>query len=152
MSTTLAKPRIRSAPAKSPLLTLREDMNELMARFWEGEQNELFASTFSPAADLSETDKQFELRMDLPGMQANEIDVQVHGNTVTLSGARKEEKSEKGKMFHRLERHSGVFARTITLPCHVKEQEVTAEYAGGVLTVTLPKCEQRRAHRVEVKG
>jgi HSP20 family protein len=152
MSTTLAKPRARGATAKNPLLRLRQEIDALMARFEETDQNELFPCSFTPTLDLSETADAFELRMDIPGVQASEIDVQVHGNTVTLSGARGEEKSEEGKTFHRLERHCGTFSRTVTLPSQVKAAEVTATYASGVLTVSLPKCDQEHPRRIEVKA
>lgn len=105
-----------------------------------------------PKVDLVETDNAYEASVDLPGMQAKDIDVQVHGNTITISGTRKEEKSEKGRTFHYSERRSGSFARTLTLPCAVKEDEVAAEYTEGVLKVVLPKCEQERARRVSVKS
>lgn len=152
MSMTLAKPRVRTISAKPPLLMLRGEMDEWIARYWEGEQNQLFSRSFAPTLDLSETDERFELQMDIPGMQASDIEVQVHGNTVTLSGSRKEEKSDQGKTFHRLERRTGAFSRTISLPCEVSEEKVTAEYAEGVLTVRLPKCDPPRARRVEVQG
>jgi HSP20 family protein len=101
---------------------------------------------------LSESDNAFEIRVDIPGMEAKDIDVQVHGNTVTLSGQRKEEKEEKGKTFHRIERRSGSFSRTLTLPCAVNEDEVAADYTQGVLNVKLPKCEEAQSKRIAVKG
>jgi HSP20 family protein len=85
-------------------------------------------------------------------MDAKDINVQVHGNAVTISGERKEEKEEKGKTFHRMERRSGSFARTLTLPCEVNEDEVAAEYVQGVLMLTLPKCETAKVKKVAVKG
>jgi HSP20 family protein len=127
-------------------------MDDLMARFWDGEEQGWFASPFVPAADLIEGDNAYEIRLDIPGFEAKDIDVQVHGNSVTLSGQRKEEKEEKGKTYHRLERRSGSFSRTITLPCKVAEDEVAAEYIQGVLTVKLPKCEEAQSKKINVKG
>jgi HSP20 family protein len=69
-----------------------------------------------------------------------------------LSGQRKEEKEEKGKTYHRLERRTGSFSRMLTLPCEVNADEVAAEYAQGVLTVKLPKCEEAKSKKVAVKG
>ena len=85
-----------------------------------------------PALDLSETDTAIEVRMDLPGITAKDIDIQVSGNVLTVSGQRKEEKEEKGKTFHRVERRYGSFSRSVTLPCAVEESEVAAEYHDGV--------------------
>ena len=94
----------------------------------------------------------FEVRMDVPAMNANDFNIQVNGNTVTIGGERKEEKEEKGKTWHRLERHTGKFARTVTLPCNVNENEVAAEYNGGVFTVKLPKATNAIPKKVAVKG
>lgn len=71
---------------------------------------------FAPALDVAEKDNCFELHMDIPGMETKDIDIQVQGNTVTVTGSRKEEKEEKGKTFYRIERLSGSFSRTVTLP------------------------------------
>jgi HSP20 family protein len=152
MSTAVAKPRPQNITPRSPFTAFRQEMEELMSRFWEGAATDLSTGTFSPTLDLSETDNAYEVRMDVPGMEAKDIDVQVHGNVVTLSGSRKEERTEKGKTFHRMERRTGAFSRTLTLPCSIKEDEVAAEYTGGVLTVALPKCEKERARRISVKG
>lgn len=153
MTTKQLTPRTtKPAATRSPLTALRQEMDDLMARFWNGNQEEWFSTPFVPAADLAESDNALEIRMDIPGFEAKDIDVQVEGNVVTLSGQRKEEKEEKGKMFHRVERRSGSFSRTLTLPCNVNEDEVAAEYTQGVLTVKLPKCENSPAKKISVKG
>lgn len=156
MSTTIAKSRPQApvaAPSQNPLSMLRQEMDDLIARFWNGEQEKgWFAGPFAPSADLVEEANAFEVRMDLPGMEAKDIDVQVHGNTVTISGQRKEEKDERGKTFRRVERRSGSFSRTLSLPCNVNEGEVAADYTKGVLTVKLPKCDDAKVKKVSVKG
>lgn len=155
MSTTLTKPRVQtpSVTARSPLASLRQEFDDLIARFWDGEaEKNWFAGSFAPSIDLVEADNAFELRMDIPGMDAKDIDVQVHGNTVTVSGQRKEEKEEKGKTYHRVERRNGSFSRTLSLPCNVNDDEVAADYVKGVLTVKLPKSEDARSKKVAVKG
>jgi HSP20 family protein len=153
MSTKLVKSRTETpATNRSPLTILRQEMDDLISRFWDGDQEGWFATPFAPAADLVEGDNAFEIRMDVPGLEAKDIDVQVHGNTVTLSGQRKEEKEEKGKTYHRVERRSGSFSRTLTLPCAVNEDEVAAEYTQGVLSVKLPKCEEAKSKKIAVKG
>ena len=153
MSTTASKQRRCEAPtARNPFAMLRYEMDDLISRFWDGEKENWFAAPFTPSVDLTESTDAFEIRMDIPGLDAKDIDVQVHGNIVTLSGQRKEEKEEKGKTFHRLERRTGSFARTLTLPCEVNEAEVAAEYTQGVLTVKLPKCEEAKSKKVAVKG
>lgn len=153
MASVANKPKSEMATvSQSPIHSLRREMEELMNRFWDGGSQEMLASTYAPTLDLSETDNAYEVQVDVPGMQAKDIDVQVHGNVVTLSGSRKEEKTEKGRTFHRVERRSGSFSRTLSLPCDIKEDEVAAEYNNGVLRVVLPKCEKEQARRITVKG
>lgn len=148
-----AKPRVKSeSPRRDALSTIRDEMDDLLSRVWSGRDDGWFSGVFSPAADLAELDNAYQIRMDIPGMAAGDIDVQVHGNLVTISGERKEEKEEKGKTFHRIERRSGKFSRSMTLPCNVNENEVAADYSQGVLTVVLPKCEESKTTKVAVKG
>lgn len=74
--------------------------------------------------------------MDLPGIKSKDIDIQLNDNYLTISGQRaeeKEEKEERGRTYHRAERHSGSFSRSVTLPCEVGEDKVTAEFKDGVL-------------------
>ena len=90
--------------------------------------------------------------MDIPGMEAKDIDIQVNANVLTVSGERKEEREEKGKTYHRVERRVGAFSRSVTLPCPVKEDAVDAQYKNGILTIKLPKTEEAKARKITVKG
>jgi HSP20 family protein len=137
---------------RDPFATLREEMNDLRARFFGNGEEDWVAGTMVPALDVSETDTAIDVRMDVPGITAKDIDIQINGNLLTVSGERKEEKEEKGKTFHRIERSCGNFSRSVTLPCSVAESEVAAEYHDGVLTIKLPKKEESKAHKVKVKG
>ncbi len=137
---------------RDPFTALREEMNDLRSQLvGEGDEGWL-AGAMVPALDMSETDNAIDVRMDLPGIAAKDVDIQVNGNRLTVAGERKEEKEEKGKTFHRVERHYGNFSRTVTLPCAVNESEVAAEYKDGVLTIKLPKSEDSKAHKIKVKG
>jgi HSP20 family protein len=138
---------------RDPFRALQQEMDEMLSRFsydWNG--GELLTQAAAPSLDLSETDNALEIRMDLPGIKPEEVDIEISGNTVRISGERKEEKEEKGKAFHRIERMSGTFSRTVTLPCGIKEDKVTAECHDGVLTVTLPKTEEAKTHKIKVNG
>lgn len=128
--------------------SLRDEFQDLYERFWSenGEPGALI-----PAMDLSETDGSLQVRIDLPGIEAKEIDVQVRNSHLQVTGEHKEEKEEKGKSFHRIERHSGKISRSILLPCAVDESNIDAKFQNGVLTVTLPKAEQAKSKKVEVK-
>lgn len=154
MSLTLTqpKPRVTAEPAcRDAISTFRDEMDDLLCRLWNG-SGDWIAGVYSPATDLAETDNAYEIRIDMPGMTTRDFNVQVHGNTLTISGERKETRDEKGKTFHRVERRAGRFSRCLTLPCTVKEDEVAADYIQGVLTVVLPKCDASRSKKVDVKG
>jgi len=153
MSTALTprRPGTLSTWRRDPIAALRDEVNELRARLWSDDEEGWLAGTTVPSLDMTESDVALEIRMDVPGIKAKDIDIQLNGNTITISGQREEEKEEKGKTYHRIERRSGNFSRTLTLPCSVSQNEVAAEYRDGVLTVTLPKSEESRAHKVKVK-
>lgn len=105
----------------------------------------------APPLDLSENEKQIMLRMDLPGVDPKEIDIQVCDNCVTVSGEKKEEKDIQGDTYHRVERRSGKFSRSMMLPCAVEEDKVEAKYKDGVLRVTMPKTAEAKARHIAVK-
>jgi HSP20 family protein len=130
----------------------REGFDEMLGRFFGDARDSWWTGDIAAPVDLAETDNGFEVRMDMPGMAAKDFDIQVNGNVVTISGERKEETEEKGKTWHRVERRSGSFSRSVTLPCNINAHEVAADYTGGVLTVTLPKADEAKPRRVTVKG
>jgi HSP20 family protein len=150
----LASRRFGSLPSlwRDPFTSLQEEMNELRTRLLGNGGDGWFSGAMVPALDLSESNSSIEVRMDIPGMTAKDIDIQVSGNVLTVSGTREEEKLEKAKTFHRIERRYGDFSRSITLPCAVDEDKVAAEYRDGVLSIKLPKSEVAKAHKINVKG
>jgi HSP20 family protein len=137
---------------RDPFTTLRDEMNALRAQMWGDGDEGFFSGGLATNVDLSETDNSVEVRMDIPGVKAKDIDIQVNGQLLTVSAQREEEREEKGRTFHRIERQSGRYSRSLTLPCHVNESEVAAEYHDGVLSITLPKSEESKAHKIKVKG
>ena len=155
MATVPSKQRVTTTPSAvgfpEPFTAWRDEMNDLLARIWNGQDDRSGWLASRPALDVSETENAFEVRLDMPGMDPKDFDIQVQGNVVTLSGKREEKKEEKDKTYHRVERRSGSFSRTVNLPCEVNEDEVAAEYTQGVLSVSLPKAEESRAKRIVVK-
>jgi HSP20 family protein len=139
---------------RDPFRALQDEMDQVLSRFsegWTGEANGPGVSV--PRLDLSETDGEVQLTMDVPGMKPEEIDIEVTGQTVRIRGEHKEEKEEKGRTYHRIERRSGSVFRSVELPCAVKEDKVVAEYKDGVLKVTLPKSEEcKKSHKVKIKA
>jgi HSP20 family protein len=112
--------------------------------------------TFTPAADVYETDKTVELHLDMPGISPDAIDVKLEGNELTISAERKTEKTEndKDKGWVRRERFAGSFRRTFTLSDTLEGTTPEASYRHGVLVVTLPKREaaQPRSFKVKVEA
>lgn len=153
MSTAISTPGSRQMrPFFRPFETLRQEFDDLFGRLatdWDGKW---LTSEFKAACDLSETADAYQIRMDIPGIKPDDITVQVTGDTVHVSGERKEEKEEKGKTYHRVERRSGKFSEIVTLPGAVKDENVQAEFHDGVLTVTLPKTEASKTRTVKVKA
>jgi HSP20 family protein len=153
MSTAVAKrePRlVRPLFRRNPLATLRDEMQDLVSQVF-GEETEWPLGRLSPNLDVSETDQAIEVRLELPGIDPKDVDIQVSGNLLTVSGQRREEREEKGKTWHRTEIRTGSFSRTVTLPNAVKEDAAEARYRDGVLTITLPKTEEAKAHKIKVK-
>lgn len=133
----------------NPMTTVREEMEDLMTRAI-GEEGWPFGRV-APSLDVAETNGAVEVRLDVPGVEPKEIDIQLHGNMLTVGGHREEEKEEKEKTYHRVERRLGSFSRSITLPCPVKEEAIEAKYRDGVLTITMPKTEAAKGKKIEVK-
>lgn len=106
---------------------------------------------FAPAMDVHETEDAYVVEADVPGLQKDEIHIEVADNVLTIKGERKDEKEQKEKNYHRVERSFGSFARSVALPNGFDGGKVAAKFENGVLTVTLPKHEARKPRRVEVK-
>src|ERR1700730_17731774 len=94
---------------------------------------------WSPATDIIETENELILKVDLPDVHLNDIDVQVENQTLTIKGERHFERDDNNKGFHRIERSYGTFVRSFTVPSTVDTEKVAADYKNGVLTVRLPK-------------
>lgn len=106
---------------------------------------------FVPTADVVETKNAFEIKVDLPGMKPEEVHVEMKEGNLWITGTRNEEKEEKGKTFHRVERRHGEFRRVMALP-DVDGDKVAANYDNGVLKITAPKKEAAKSKHIEVKA
>lgn len=144
-------------PVSSSLSPLRE-MDEFFDRMfdlrrWMKAWPVAAEFEWRPATDVIETDKEIVLKAELPGVKKEDVSVEIEGNTLTIKGERKEEKEEKGKKMHRVERFYGSFMRSFTLPENVDAKAIAAEMKDGVLEVHLPKtaAPERKATKVEVK-
>ncbi|MGO9955086.1 MAG: Hsp20/alpha crystallin family protein [Solirubrobacteraceae bacterium] len=143
---------IRWEPARE-LGTLQTEMNRLFNTFFDAPttaHNGAGARAWIPAMDLVETDGDFVLRADLPGMSERDVHIELEDNVLTVSGERKAEHEERKEGYYRVERSSGTFRRTLTLPEGVDAQAIKASFDRGVLEVRVPKPEQRKPHKVEI--
>jgi HSP20 family protein len=105
-----------------------------------------------PAIDLAEDDKAVTVRVDVPGLDPKDVDVEVSGNMLSIRGRRDDEWEDKAHGVYRRERRSGSFARNITLPSYVDAEKIDARYDRGSLSITIPKIGDKARKRVEVKA
>jgi len=115
-----------------------------------GQEETMALADWAPAVDVIETDGEFQIRAELPGVEKDGVKLSVEDRILMITGRREQEKEEKGKRYHKVERAYGSFARSFTLPDTVDDQKLTAEFKNGVLTVRLPKSEKARPKSIEV--
>ena len=120
------------------------------ARGESGQEN-LTIADWVPSVDISETEEEFRIKVELPGLKNDDVKVSIHDGVLTIQGERKMEREEKNKKFHRVERAYGRFARSFTLPDNVDENTVSAKHEDGVLNVRLGKTEEAKPRTIEVK-
>ncbi|MCM8787378.1 MAG: Hsp20/alpha crystallin family protein [Candidatus Omnitrophica bacterium] len=106
--------------------------------------------SWKPSLDVSEDKDSLNIKVDLPGIRQQDIDVSISGNVLTIKGERKKEQETKEKNYHKLERFYGSFARSLTLPNYVDVNKVKASYKDGVLEITFPKTETAKAKQIKV--
>ena len=104
----------------------------------------LAMADWAPSVDVSETDKEYLVKAEIPGVNKDDVKVTVQDGMLTIRGERKMEKEEKGKKFHRIERSYGSFMRSFRVPEDADETKVKAEFKDGMMNVTLPKSEKAK--------
>ncbi len=130
-----------------------EDMLDRYSRFnWPMLSREAFSTTeWAPRVDITETDKEFTIKAELPEVKKEDVKVNIENGQLSISGERKQEKEEKGKKFHRIERSYGSFMRSFTLPENVDAANIKAAFKDGMLNLTLPKSAESKPRSTEVK-
>jgi HSP20 family protein len=134
------------------LSSLQTEMNRLFNAAFDTPASGAGSRRWTPAMDLVETDDQFVLRADLPGVAESDVKIELDDNVLTLSGERKAEHRENGEGFYRVERSFGSFSRTLTLPKGVDPEGVSAAFKQGVLEVRIPKPAQSKPRRIAIEG
>lgn len=117
----------------------------------QGTHEPIASGDWLPRVDIAETEGEFVVKAEIPEVKKEDVHVTVENGVITLKGERKQEKEEKGKKFHRVERYYGSFCRSFSLPENVDESRVKAEFKDGVLTVQLPKSAEAKPKALEVK-
>jgi len=143
---------IRWEPARE-MMTLREAMDRLF--------DDAFTRPFSlrdgwsvstPAIDMYQTDNEIVIKAAIPGMKADEVQINVTGELLTLKGEMKQEDEKQEKAWHVREQRWGAFERSIALPTEVVADKAKAEFENGILTITLPKAEAVKPKTITVKA
>jgi HSP20 family protein len=131
--------------------TLQDRMNRLFQQsYGDGREEALTTSTFAPPVDVYEDEHNVTLKIEVPGIDEKDLDIQVENNTLTVHGERKFENEEKEENYRRVERQYGSFTRSFTLPNTVNADEVKANYEKGVLKISLPKKPEAKPKQIKV--
>jgi len=144
---------IRWEPARE-LQTIQQEMNRLFGTFFDapvttGTGGEA-VRRWIPAMDLVERDEEFVLHADLPGVAEDDVSIELEENVLTISGTRHSRQEDRKEGFYRLERASGSFSRSLTLPDGVDPESIHASFDKGVLEVRIPKPEERKPRKVAI--
>ena len=143
---------IRWEPSRE-LDTIQQEMNRLFGTFFDnqvGVNATRGTRRWIPAMDLVEDEDHYVLRADLPGVSESDVNVELEDNVLTISGERHSEHEDKKEGYYRIERASGSFSRSLTLPEGVDPDSVHANFDKGVLEVSIPKPEERKPRRVAI--
>lgn len=133
------------------LEALQEDVNRLFQDTMARPRREAPASrVWAPPVDVAEDDDQIAVKVELPGMKKEDIDIELTGDTLTIRGERKFENEEKRDKYVRVERVYGRFQRSFTVGVPIKADELKAAYKDGILEITIPKAEEVKPKKVEV--
>ncbi|HEX4009883.1 MAG TPA: Hsp20/alpha crystallin family protein [Solirubrobacteraceae bacterium] len=142
---------IRWEPVRE-LGTIQSEMNRLFNSFFDTPTvtNGAALRRWVPAMDLVESEGEYVLRADLPGLSESDVNIEFDENVLTISGERKSEHEERKAGYHRVERSSGSFRRTLTLPEGVDAESIRATFDKGVLEITVPKPEHHAPRKVQI--
>lgn len=121
-----------------------DNMGREMVNFFDRSPFDFFGRTTSPRIDVYQTDNDVIVKAEIPGVSKEDLSVYIDENILRLSGQFKRDNEYKDENIYRTERHYGTFSRTIPLPIEVKSDDANAEYSDGILSITIPKVEQKK--------
>jgi len=134
----------RWSPARDEMTRF---MDEFLGRPFETEG----PTVWQPRVDIQETDDNYTVRAELPGMKLEDIKITLHDNQLTIRGEKRREEEQKGTTYHRVERVYGTFERSFTLGHLVDNDRIEAHYKDGVLHLSIPKAEQAKAREIPIR-
>lgn len=138
-----------------PMRELEQPTNRMNRLFGYGgrwpTEGEMTLADWAPAVDVEETQEEFIVKAELPGLEKEEVKVSCKDGVLTIQGERKQEKEVKDKKYHRIERTYGTFMRSFTLPENVDEKKIMAEQKDGILYVRMPKTAEKKPTAFDVK-
>lgn len=131
--------------------SIQDEINRTFDNFFgRTEREEWTESRWAPAVDISENKDDLMVNVEVPGMKKEDIKVTIQDGILTVRGERKQEKEEKDKSLHRVERSYGSFCRSFTLPTTVQGDKIKANYKDGVLMIALPKVEEAKPKEISI--
>ena len=134
------------------LRSMQEQMNRLLDLAWNRESGEeMKEGIWQPPVDIYENEHSVIIKAELPDIDQKDIEVKIEDNTLMLRGERKQDRELKKENFHRIERYYGTFQRIFTLPHTIAQEDVKATCANGVLTIILPKKEEKKPKQINVE-
>lgn len=136
------------------IMALRERMNRLFNETFQAPEEEggLMAATWAPSVDVRESETEYVIAVDLPGVSEKDVDIEIEDRMLSLRGRREFERETRREDYQRIERAYGTFYRAFALPSYVDENRVDAEFDNGVLRITLPKKPESKPKKIEVRG
>lgn len=130
---------------------LQREIDRMFDRFRGGIADEGSPATFFPAVDILEEKDEYIVKVELPGVDKNDVKIMVRDDILTIRGEKKQEKQHKEANYQRVERAYGMFERSFTMPSSVRSDKIDATYNNGILTINLPKVEEAKVKEIEVK-
>lgn len=134
------------------MISLRDAMDRLVDSAYLGQMPGWADGGMNMAMDVSENDDEYLVKASLPGIKPEDLDITYEGNTLTIKGEVKEEREEEETRYHLRERRFGRFARSVSLPSNIDQENIEAKYESGILTLHLPKAEEAKPKRISVQS
>jgi HSP20 family protein len=135
------------------LLAIQDEMNQVFGRaLGRTEPGETQVRAWAPALDIAERNDAYVVNVEVPGIKPEQLEITLEDGVLTISGERRFEEETKEAQYHRVERSYGAFRRSITLPTRVMADAIDASFEDGVLQVVVPKAEEAKPKRIEVRA